>query len=198
MVFGTLAWLVLFASPSPAATPPASPWTRRLADLQRECDAGKLDSCVLLGRIYNLGQAVAQDDDRASQLWTKACEKGSGNACFWEGDLTYHRGLEKGMQQYLHRTATATDLDAVEKGAHAAAEGFYLRFMEMEARKCEQGEASACAAHGRWLTDPPVSGLARDPVRGKAARQRAFDLERKPDAGFDISDFHAENQHAAG
>jgi hypothetical protein len=62
--------------PAPAAAQNAA---ARL--YQQACDGGDAEACYLLGRMYEIGTGVAEDEARALRLYQRGCEGGSEPAC---------------------------------------------------------------------------------------------------------------------
>jgi len=48
---------------------------------QNSCDAGGAAECVRLATMYYTGGAVAQDEERATQLFKRSCELGDETGC---------------------------------------------------------------------------------------------------------------------
>src|SRR5260370_17836918 len=49
--------------------------------LDKSCKAGKAAACRELADLSRLGRAVPQDDQRAAQLWKRACKLGDADGC---------------------------------------------------------------------------------------------------------------------
>jgi hypothetical protein len=48
---------------------------------KQSCDDGYADSCFRLGNMYNAGQGVRTNEDKAADFFEKACGKGNGRSC---------------------------------------------------------------------------------------------------------------------
>ena len=54
----------------------------RAVEVNRQaCDGGDAAGCINLGRMYEEGHGVAQDQAKAVTLYRKACEMGLERAC---------------------------------------------------------------------------------------------------------------------
>jgi TPR repeat protein len=148
--------------------------------MQRDCDGGKQSTCTVLGTLYHLGHVVPEDWDRASALWTKACDAGDANACFRQGDLAYHRrlGLAKPSQQ---------SIDTAQKEGEAAGNVFRARGIALARKQCDEGVAAACEGVARNLDHPWLGGNP-DKVVAEALFKRASELVQK---GCDAGDREA-------
>lgn len=125
---------------------------RTLRGAQASCDRGELDACRTLGALYERGEGVAQDTDRAAELYQRACDAGNLRSCTSLGDL---------LDSYEH---TPRDLT---RAAH------------LYQRACDGGEMGGCVQlgslllHGRGTTADSVraqelfaNACAQDHARG--------------------------------
>ena len=56
------------------------------------------ESCVRLGKMYNLGEGVRQDYHKAAELLKKACDMNLSDGCFFLGYLYYEgKGVRKNL-----------------------------------------------------------------------------------------------------
>ncbi|MDY5520204.1 tetratricopeptide repeat protein [Campylobacter lanienae] len=67
-----------------------------LKKLESSCDGGDMDACFYLGKLYDNGEGVTQNYQKAAELWKKACDGGNPSACGALGTL-YEGG--KGLRQ---------------------------------------------------------------------------------------------------
>ena len=97
---------------------------------QEACEAGSAEACRVLGLMYETGQGVAQDAERAAELYELACDSGEPNGCT-DLALLYDSGTgvnrDRDRATGLYRTACdggaqlACDLLAEREPAAAAA-----------------------------------------------------------------------------
>ncbi len=96
---------------------------------ETSCTKGDMAACTTLGALYENGQGVRQDRDRAKALYGQACEGGEKWACYYLANLL----------------GTA---DAVSpKGDSARALAAYVR--DLYKKACERGVHDACRRLGR-------------------------------------------------
>lgn len=79
--------------------------------LQKECDDEKGASCYELGVLYdNARKGAAQDYQKAAELYSKACELGSGAGCsnlgFYTTTEAAQRRIAKKPPSFTQRRAT--------------------------------------------------------------------------------------------
>ena len=60
-------------------------YTRAVELARKGCQAGVTESCVILGILYEKGQAIQPDMQAASRLYRDACTQGDLRGCAtWE------------------------------------------------------------------------------------------------------------------
>jgi hypothetical protein len=143
---------------------PITPLTGELAKLepdcaeagarvcQAKCDAGDVESCLVIAYAYAYGITVSTNEKRAHELLGRACELGSGLACKGYGDgfrpqslearLAYERGCSldhAGSCLFLGAVAYERAMRAGEDPQPA---------LNSFAKGCELGEGRACGALG--------------------------------------------------
>ena len=104
--------------------------------LEQECSRGGPASCYALGEMYLAGSGVAQDKEKAAQLFERACEGRESNGCDKARQM-YEEYCEKGNavacsylgRMYLDGFGVTPDL--------AKAAGLYER-------ACQKGLTDAC------------------------------------------------------
>lgn len=82
------------------------------------CDAGHAGYCDALATMYETGNTVAVDEERAAEIWTKSCNLGSARAC--HSIANYYRAGRGGL---------APDP---------------VRAMQLDMWSCQAGNAEAC------------------------------------------------------
>lgn len=62
---------------------------------KRACEGGDLNSCGLLGSIYELGDSnvITKNYKKSEKYYKKACSKKMGKACFALGSLCYNKKI---------------------------------------------------------------------------------------------------------
>ena len=85
---------------------------RGIETLQKDCDAGNLKTCVLLGINYKYGDfPFKQDYFKAASLFRKACDGGEALACWSLAWLyQYGKGVRQNKTEALKYYGKACDL----------------------------------------------------------------------------------------
>jgi TPR repeat protein len=86
-----------------------------VAQLERDCDAGKAEACVNLGHRFSFGAyGTTRNPPRGVEFWEKACNLDNGEGCRWFGQLcqdpactapAYQKGCDLGNEDACHRGA---------------------------------------------------------------------------------------------
>jgi TPR repeat protein len=193
------------AAPAPQAPPPPAPNdTRRcaggrLAECERECEAGTALSCAQLGYMFLGGTGVARDLVKGTQYRKRACDLGEPNACSnlaWQ--YMHAVGVEKDLaiaRTYAKKGCDGGDdvgcynRDELAREAAAAARAAAPKppppqppppsvcvrgHVDACTRECNAGKAKSCAELGYTFVDGVQ--VARDPAKSAAYRKQACDL----------------------
>ncbi len=125
----------------------------------RGCNGGDVEACHELGHLWAIGEGVvAEDDERARQLWTTACDRKHAPSCL----------------------ALATMMIVREDGKAGATGEAY----DLVKEACQGGEALACEGLAEAYAEGE-RGFGKDAVKAKDAWQRAVDLRRRACDGGD-------------
>lgn len=155
-------------------------------ELERNCDAGDLDACVKLGRVYArwgaLDSDIPEDRARAYSLFQKACDGGLSEGCYCMG-YCYLRGW--GVQKDLTRAASLFEKACEGKSkdgcvalgrAYEAGDGVsqdYALADSLFEQACNLGSYSGCGSVA-GLHDPQ-KGVLKDTARWAAFMERCCD-----------------------
>jgi TPR repeat protein len=90
--------------------------------LKTMCDEGKSNACFNLAVLYDTAAGVPKDEKRAFGLYERACDAGSGGACYMLGSAYWHG-----------RGGLPTDV---------------ARAMDLYERACDAGSAPGCTVVG--------------------------------------------------
>jgi TPR repeat protein len=137
-------------------------YLRAALALGRACDGKIGEACRLLGHQLKDGNGVAKDDAAAYQKFTKACELGDDNGCFYQAFLvsdgtgtTQDIGLARDL---LRPLCERDDPDACHNLAVA-----YVRLddenraLAAYQRACELGSESGCSRADAIRAEPEAS-----------------------------------------
>ena len=78
----------------------------------RACSGGWTNACVALGGAYIFGKTGAVDEDKALELFARACERDDRNGCHNAGTLVGKRGDREGRDRFFKRACTLGDKTA--------------------------------------------------------------------------------------
>ena len=162
------------------ATPAAAQDAETL--YHRACEQGDASACSVLALMFETGEGVTRDLERAAGLYRRACELDDMEACTILGSM-YHRGA--GVPRDLVRAVSLHERSC-DGGEPIGCES--LGFMYEEGTgvivdhtraaaayraACEDGLASGCNRIGMMLQSG--SGVAADPVAALELFTRACD-----------------------
>jgi TPR repeat protein len=108
-------------------------------------------SCFNLAKLYLSGKkgGVPQDDAKALELFSKACENGHNPACYHEGTLLYTTAKEK--------------VEAEAPSATSASKADLTRSVSLLTKACFGGIGDSCYRGASYWLRPGASD--RDPVK---------------------------------
>jgi TPR repeat protein len=159
-----------------------SDYTRAMELARKGCQVSQTSSCVILGILYEKGEAIQPDTQAAARLYRDACTRGNLRGCADLGNL-YQSGHGVALDYSQARTffQKACDggemvgcsnlgvLDASGLGAakdSAEAISFY-------SRACDGGEAAGCYNLGAMEEDG--DGAGKDAARAATLFRKACD-----------------------
>ena len=117
--------------------------------LQKECDGGNVVSCYELGVLYdNAREGAAQDYQKAAELYSKACELGSGSGC---SNLGFAYANGRGVKQD------------------------YAKASEFYAKACDMGNGGGCYNLGNLYAQG--RGVKEDKNAAEKYLKKACDME---------------------
>ena len=92
-----------------------------ITDHEKACDDGVIFSCSLLGSLYQWGDGIGQDHQKAVSYYKKACGAGSSYSCLMLGSMyEFGEGVAKNDSQALQFLEMACDLKE-KQGCDASA-----------------------------------------------------------------------------
>jgi TPR repeat protein len=110
--------------------------------LTKACDLKLADACVALGVSYETGDGVAQDGDRARNLYRSGCEAGAAQGCYNLGQLYFKANdLQNGMP-WFQRGCDAGEVRSCDVVGYACVE-----------QAGEAGDATTRAASAKCATE---------------------------------------------
>jgi TPR repeat protein len=139
--------------------PPASAEAGMLEALRDKCEGGDGRSCRRLAYRYSSGAGVARDPERATSLFSRACDLDDPVACVILADRYVGQA---------HQDDSAAALIARAQALFTKAAGLYKK-------ACDQGKAEGCGGLG----DAYIfgRGLSRDVPRGIKLLTSACDAD---------------------
>ena len=144
--------------------------------LDGECRGDKIQSCVSLASMYQLGRGVPPDLGRAGKLYKRACDGGELVACNYLG-MMYESGL--GRPRDLVRAAKLYRQSCESKNGEACSNLGHLyhlgqgvpqdteRALELRENACKGGAQVGCESLG-LMYQKGESGITRDPDRASS------------------------------
>jgi uncharacterized protein len=161
----------------------ARPFTKEcsfVGDCTAACDAGRLESCVTLGKLYDEGKGATRDFARAAASYATACDGGHIPACVPLGHAYANgRGVlsdpARGLSLY-ERACAAGVADGCESVANVALHGMRQgadgsRPMALLKKACDLGKAAACTRIGYMLSSGHF--VPRDRAKAREMFDRA-------------------------
>jgi TPR repeat protein len=170
----TLTLLGLWAAPAAAQD------AERL--YQTACERGEASACSVLALMFETGERVSRDLERAAELYGRACELDDMEACTILGSM-YHRG--EGVTRDLARAVSLHERSC-DGGEPIGCESLglmyeagtgvivdYARAAEAYRKACEGELPSGCNRMGMMLQSG--TGMAADPAAALELFTRACD-----------------------
>lgn len=140
-----------------------------VANLQRDCEAGKGRECFLLWEVFTKGLGVAPDAEKAKayrakavELWTKGCEANEVESCMMLGNVAsqdgaeptalthYTKACELGSGGACRSVATAYKRGHGVKKDKAKTAEFFTKSFTHDTKACAAENWIACLNVG-WL-----------------------------------------------
>lgn len=125
---------------------------RGLEVVDKACTATNVRACAFLGSMYVAGEGVKKDVTRGAKLLEEACAGGASNGCGALGDVVAKKSKKRAVELYA-KACAGDDAEGCAKSGDVK-------------KACELEHADSCVAAG---------GVETDPVRARAAFQRACD-----------------------
>jgi TPR repeat protein len=124
------------------------------ADCEKQCQAGSMGSCSLLGRNYQLGRGVKKDEARAEQLFSLACRAGSPPGCGRLGEMLVERPAtrDEGLE-LLRKSCKGGFFEACHAGLARLAPNQASGAADLARRGCDGGSAASCWALGQFYRE---------------------------------------------
>jgi TPR repeat protein len=118
-----------------------------VADCTAQCDLGSAGSCALLGRMYEVGNGVPRDLERAVRLLDKGCKGGATPACGRIGELLLGTPREEDGKKLLQRSCSGGWVNACTiLGTHIVKtkSAAKVDLVDIFRRGCSGGDPEGC------------------------------------------------------
>ncbi len=135
--------------------------------MNKGCDAGDLEGCLVLADAYAKGRGVATDQVKAKQLATQTCDAGFGQGCYVLAQI--------GESETVWGTESSMDTDALYQQSCTLGYGYGCSEIALRAFStgqadvsvqekleigCRGGDVRACLAMGNIFRVQPTKALS--------------------------------------